>query len=591
MTAQEAAPTTIAANGSGGGQGGGSPPAPTRDLFQYLSTLPPPALRRLYDSPDPGGPAAARAVLQRLPELGGQFVLRLAACGGEFPLALVRMWCSTSSAGSRGGPRAEADAALRRMERLGVIEPLAPGALGGRRGSDVIDMDLDMEDEGKKGAEEDAVVKLTAEYRAAIQSSLASLKSAPWDAVPREVLVTGGASPPTANELETYTQRRWDSVLHFLVGSAPDDVEDPPSAVVRFLEQTGLMQEDPDWSATESEGYDEAPLVITSRGYEFMLQDVRVQVWQFILQYFQSLENHKRCDEIRSEALLFLICLSFCRVGEAYSAAGLSAIGQTLMKDFSQFGLLYVADAGDGGKSKVFYPTRVAVNLVAGGLDDDDDSDDGGGASGSEASVAAVRALEASLNAPRPSRSHVAIIVQTNFQLCAYTTSELHVSMLGLFCDITNYRRLPNVIFYRITRESIKSAFKLGIEAGQILRFLRMHAHPRLRTGDQPLVPSNVEDQIWLWDRERHRVKLDEVYNVQCRTGAEFNAVQQYAADIGAYVWGSEAKLRLLVRYALAERALAFLRRWRSREAARAAKQVEPPAKGRAKTPREISYG
>ena len=129
------------------------------------------------------------------------------------------------------------------------------------------------------------------------------------------------------------------------------------------------MQEDPDWSATDnSEGYDEAPLVITSRGYEFMLQDVRVQVWQFILQYFQSLENHKRCDEIRSEALLFLICLSFCRVGEAYSAAGLSAIGQTLMKDFSQFGLLYVADAaGDGGKSKVFYPTRVAVNLVAGG--------------------------------------------------------------------------------------------------------------------------------------------------------------------------------------------------------------------------------
>lgn len=593
MTAQEAAPTSTAANGGGGGAGGqGSPPGPTRDLFQYLSTLPPAALRRLYGSPDPGGPAAARAVLQRLPELGGQFVLRLAACGGEFPLSLVRMWCSTST-GSRG--RVESDAALRRMERLGVIEPLAPGALGGRRGSDV--MDLEDEDE-KKGADEDAVVKLTAEYRAAIQSSLASLKSAPWDAVPREVLVaaSSSSSPPTANELETYTQRRWDSVLHFLVGSAPDDVEDPPSAVVRFLEQTGLMQEDPDWSAdsAESEGYDEAPLVITSRGYEFMLQDVRVQVWQFILQYFQSLENHKRCDEIRSEALLFLICLSFCRVGEAYSAAGLSAIGQTLMKDFSQFGLLYVADAGnDGGKSKVFYPTRVAVNLVAGGLDDDDDNDDGGGASGSEASVAAVRALEASLNAPRPSRSHVAIIVQTNFQLCAYTTSELHVSMLGLFCDITNYRRLPNVIFYRITRESIKSAFKLGIEAGQILRFLRMHAHPRLRIGDpnQPLVPSNVEDQIWLWDQERHRVKLDEVYNVQCRTGAEFNAVQQYAADIGAYVWGSEAKLRLLVRYSLAERALAFLRRWRSREAARAAKQVEPPAKGRAKAPRQTSYG
>ena len=165
------------------------------------------------------------------------------------------------------------------------------------------------------------------------------------------------------------------------------------------------------------------------------------------------------------------------------------------------------------------------------------------------------------------------------------------MSMLGLFCDITNYRRLPNVIFYRITRESIKSAFKLGIEAGQILRFLRMHAHPRLRTGDQPLVPSNVEDQIWLWDRERHRVKLDEVYNVQCRTGAEFNAVAQYAADIGAYVWGSEAKLRQLVRYSLAERVLAFLRRWRSREAARAAKQDESSKRGHGKAQRQTSYG
>ena len=226
--------------------------ASTRDLFQYLSSLPPSSLRRLYAAPDPGGPAASRAVLQRLPELGGQFVLRLASCGGEFPLSLVRLW----STGTRG--RREADAALRRMERLGIIEPLAPGALGGRRGSDVIDMDVDLDEakEKKKAEEEAAVVRLTPEYRVAIQASLASLKSAPWDAVPREVLMAAAASndavqsssspsstsPPTANELETYTQRRWDSVLHFLVGSAPDDVEDPPSAVVRFLEQTGLSR-------------------------------------------------------------------------------------------------------------------------------------------------------------------------------------------------------------------------------------------------------------------------------------------------------------------------------------------------------------
>ena len=85
-------------------------------------------------------------------------------------------------------------------------------------------------------------------------------------------------------------------------------------------------------------------------------------------------------------------------------------------------------------------------------------------------------------------------------------------------------------------------------------------------------------------------MKLDEVYNVQCRTGAEFNAVAQYAADIGAYVWGSEAKLRQLVRYPLAERVLAFLRRWRSREAARA-KQDESSKRGHGKAQRQTSYG
>ena len=65
--------------------------------------------------------------------------------------------------------------------------------------------------------------------------------------------------------------------------------------------------------------------------------------------------------------------------------------------------------------------------------------------------------------------SRLAIIVQTNFQICAYTTSELHVSMLGLFCDETQYRRLPNVCFFKITRDSVKSAFQFGIGAGQVI--------------------------------------------------------------------------------------------------------------------------
>jgi transcription initiation factor TFIIH subunit 4 len=126
---------------------------------------------------------------------------------------------------------------------------------------------------------------------------------------------------------------------------------------------------------------------------------------------------------------------------------------------------------------------------------------------------------------------------------------------------------LPNVIFFRITRDSIKGAFKLGIEARQILRFLKMHAHPKLRTGDQPLIPSNIEDQIILWDRELSRVKMDEVYILQCQDDAEYEAVKFYVLSIEAFGWGSEKERRIMVHYDKAIDATSFVRRYRTRMA------------------------
>ena len=186
-------------------------------------------------------------------------------------------------------------------------------------------------------------------------------------------------------------------------------------------------------------------------------------------------------------------------------------------------------------------------------------------------SAAATRALELALIAPKPSTHHIAIIVQTNFQVCAYTTSSLHVSMLGLFCDVHSYRRLPNVIFYRITRDSIKAAFSLGITARQILKFLKLNAHPKLRTGDQALLPPNVEDQIWLWDRERTRVAFDKVFDLQCRSEQEYHAVKQYAQDWEACGWANEGQNRVLIKYGSAERVMNYVRHWRAQMAQRQA--------------------
>ena len=181
------------------------------------------------------------------------------------------------------------------------------------------------------------------------------------------------------------------------------------------------------------------------------------------------------------------------------------------------------------------------------------------------------KALDSALAHPRPhDSSHLAIIVQTNFQLCAYTTSELHVSMLGLFCDVQTIRRLPNVVFMSITRDSIKAAFALGIQAQQILRFLEKHAHPKLRQGTTSPLPPNVIDQVFLWDRERHRLAWNEVFSHQCMMAGEFQAVRKYTMDLGAHSWSNEGRNQLYIKYEYAEVVQTFVRKWRAEAAARA---------------------
>jgi transcription initiation factor TFIIH subunit 4 len=139
--------------------------------------------------------------------------------------------------------------------------------------------------------------------------------------------------------------------------------------------------------------------------------------------------------------------------------------------------------------------------------------------------------------------------------------------MLGLFCDVQTIRRLPNIVFLVMTRDSVKSAFALGIQASQILRFLEKHAHPRLRQRGVSPIPENVEDQIWLWDREQSRVTFDEVWMHQCHRKGEFEAVVEKARALKALAWKSEpAKGQVLVRFEHAEEVISFVRTWRAKQ-------------------------
>lgn len=491
--------------------------ATSTGVLDYLrSSLPRSILLKLY-ADEARGRFVCRAILQTLSQVSQQVVMRLLACGATFPKASIQVWTKNVDLDY-----------LKDLYTWGILTE----------------------------AERD--VTMSPEFCKGLNTSITSLDSSPWTPLTSGQLQAAAAEHEevykavTPEDLERYTQSQWDAVLHFLVGT-PNYEQEPPPAVVHFLLQTGLMQTDPDYMGSQ----DDAPLVITSKGYDFMLQDTHQQVWHFVSQYLQSLEGHKKHQELLQEALLFLICLSYCRLGEAYAASSLTKDGRGLMKDLALFGLLYVQKIG---KASIFYPTRVALQLVQ--------------ETSSQNSMWSLssKTLDAALAHPRPrDSSHLAIIVQTNFQLCAYTTSELHVSMLALFCEVSTIRRLPNIVFMLITRDSVKSAFALGIQASQIVRFLEKHAHPKLRMSGTSPVPQNIRDQIWLWDRERRRVLWTEVYTHQCLMAGEFEAVMQYAMDKNVHAWSSKAANQILVDYAQSEKVEGFAQKWRAKTVARQA--------------------
>ena len=495
-----------------------------------------------------------RAVLQRLSPIAQQVVVRLSSCGGSFPTAGVQVWIT--------GGQPKWKQVLEELHRWAIIVNVA------------------IEEEDNNNNNNNKMVTLTPEFAKGLQETLLTPDASPWKALTpvqiRAMEQEAGEAPKDISfeDLERYTQSQWDAVLHFLVGTPKLKVQ-PSPAVIHFLLQTGLMQPDPEYVGSN---VDDAPLCITERGYDFMLQDNAQQVWHFVVQYLQSLESHKKHKALAREALLLLVCLGLAQLGEAYLATGLNKDSRVMVKDLALFGLLYVRKIG---KQTVFYPTRVAMELVGEGSQNNDDNDAAAMAAASMWSLSS-KALNQALSNPKPQHSsHLAIIVQTNFQLCAYTTSELHVSMLGLFCDVHTIRRLPNVVFMSITRDSIKAAFYLGIQARQILRFLEKHAHPKVReamlqpgtslsASDSP-VPANIIDQIILWDRERTRVQFAEVYSHQCLMAGEYQAVFKYTNDIEAYGWSSGARKLLLIHSSAAEKVQHFVRQWRAKTAAQQA--------------------
>eukprot|EP00644_Phytophthora_capsici_P000750 jgi/Phyca11/564852/estExt2_Genewise1.C_PHYCAscaffold_160295 len=433
------------------------------DAFDFLETLPTATLERLYQDP-----WACQAIFQALPPLAQQFVMRLLPSNAAVPRELLEQWVVPEPGdGNRMPPQFQA--ALEKLEGLRVF------------------------------VDQNGGYKPHPTFQKQLMVRIPSLIHDPDNTF-------------AAADLERYARARWDSVLHYMVGSTA--VQEPPQSVVDILLRTKLLQ---------ASGADSRALHITDTGYEFMLKDIHVQMWIFMLEYIRTLDNTGTLKQ--EDILQFLFQISYCQTGEYYAVADLTETQRLLLGDFIDFGLLFRKRPN----SDRFYTTSLAVNLIF------------GGSTGQKRSHVAD---------PRhaPTIDHGAqllVVVETNFKIYAYTTSTLHVAMLSVFVDIV--ARLPNLAIGFITRESLRSALIHGISAQQIYDFLMKHAHPKMRH-NSPVIPENIADQIYLWERERNRVQFMEgILFDGFNTKEDYESVRDYADDLKVLTWSDPIHFRLSI--------------------------------------------
>lgn len=249
--------------------------------------------------------------------------------------------------------------------------------------------------------------------------------------------------------------------------------------------------------------------------------------------------------------MAFLFELGLCRLGDGYAVRGLTDPQRLLLRDFASFGLVYFPPdqgvratpevraarkaakaAGDSrlAEFRRFFPTSLAIVLTqpettSATIDDalrgsfalsaasSAVLDSGVAAADAAASAAAAAggaggggaagAVNPELLRPPSEAGKLYVVVEKNYRVYAYTNVDLHLALIALFAKVE--LRLPNLVVATLTRRSVITAMEKGVTAEAIFHFLAVRAHPAV-TARGPAVPENVVDQLFLWERERHRV-------------------------------------------------------------------------------------
>lgn len=120
------------------------------------------------------------------------------------------------------------------------------------------------------------------------------------------------------------------------------------------------------------------------------------------------------------------------------------------------------------------------------------------------------------------------IILETNFKLYAYTTSEYEILTLTLFTEIL--LTLPNLIKATITEESLTKAFSKGITASQIITYLTNYS-----MFDN--IPTTISNQITIWEQKLNRIQINTGYLYSNFLNlVDYQNVVKYSNKIGVLI-------------------------------------------------------
>ena len=337
----------------------------------------------------------------------------------------------------------------------------------------------------------------------------------------------------TIANLDYFARRQWEGVLGYMVGSAGIDLSSDGvqigAGVTTLLEMGGLV----DIRGRRVE--------ITQSGFAFILQDVNAQVWTILILYLQNAEavgstqnaftlsivtpektliSNEQLNMDTVDVLSFLFMLGSLELGLPYSKTNLTPTQSQMLLDLGDFGIVHQPSP----TSSIFYPTRLATTLT---------SDTSG--------------LRSSFSSAGSSAGATAgfIVIETNYRVYAYTSSNLQIAILQLFVRLQV--RYPNMVAGKITRESIRRAVAMGITSDQIISYLTTHAHPQMQK-NSTIVPPTVVDQIRLWQLEGDRMKATVGFLFKdFNTEEEYRAVSKYATEIGVLVWRGDRERRFFV--------------------------------------------